>query len=973
MNSKSNRLNFSEILVQFYFLTKPLISHSYIFFIRNDLIRKTNANDLISKYSFVEYFDIPTLVAERLWYVLFNEKDKEASEDLEYISKEKFQSGFERIFPKEDNQRDIIKIIFEMYDFDNNSYINQNDIYVLMNVCQTYISKSGNKDYFKRKIVKSDNFNSQFELEKEILKNSFFSNFNTTSKGISYFDFISLIQFYSSDVFYMLFMYITRVIEGIESLIELEFYIVASNNYKQKENSSYKFTFCDSKFNLKESFLVEVYLKCGYIIDNNEDKEYIDYINSNKNMNFPHFLMKKSKENCNKITLFYLKTINDMRLITEKKHHFLPKVENERENLKKDVYSHKKTKSSISKKEINQNKVKSLYKSVSKPNIIVSNKEIIKDLYTKVPMLSTKTEKIFQKYSKRKEKEIVDIKIKPLLNEEYDKFLYLNLKKEGSKRVYTKNKYNLDDEEENNEEFKKEGKNFEASQRKKISKIVLYKISSQNDNFTPITLVIIRDMIFYYKNKQPKGIISLNNNFIILQNIITIGGINKYFVLSLSFLNNKTTFYFSSFSDYKYIVLEIVKFLAYVNINHILHRLDRENKNFEEIFDDSQDEVEFEKNEKHKTKSNYFENTRSYQLGKESLFDIDTSKASDLLEKYKIIKKIKKKNTFSIENMEKGNNLKQSSIFFLAEKRTSHESNGNISKTINKKGGNKEKLISSKEILNKLEEIKIVQSNKLEYYKENDYKKKNNPTKEGEYYLIKVIYKEKLSTKDILTVRREVEVMYCLNHINNIDKIVSVFENENYIYLIYEYIEGKSIKEYMSDKENKFLDNQIINYIRQIILCVMTFRSIGIIHRNINPENLIISYKLNKPIIYITDFSYARIIGHNQVITFESYGSFGFASSEVLLEKNITFKSETYTLGVIFFLMIKRRLPFFDSSFSKMAFKIIECDFSNTMTSHEKYGQFKDAYSFLKLFINQSPNERISLKIILNHDYLKVD
>ena len=859
MNSLKLKINYSEILVKFYFLTKKNISTSFLHFLSNDLIRKTNKNGLITKAAFLEYFDIPYLISERLWDVLEFEFDFP-----DCVNKERFIIGMERLFMNEDNQRKLLKIIFKIYDFDCNGYISKNDVSIIFDSIFNFNSQTENKTYIKRRIQRSsntDNYLITIVLERQ----------KSLLKPINFDEFLSIVESNCSDLFYSVFLYLSRITEIIETMIYYEFYII---NKKEKNDHALRYTMSDSMFLLKESILIEMIISEKFLISDEELNE--DSSNNN-------------------VSLFYLKTVRDLNIKYNNKHNFLPKLSNKNSvdlnhsivNKEENKKFHKKSLSTIVDFKIHSKQESLEHKKIERESLIST--QLSKDLYTQVPMLSSKTEKIFEKYSKLKNSyDITKNHKRASSNEKYNQFLYLNLFTEG--KLNTK------------------------PDKNDIRNIVIYKIKHNKEDFSPINLFVRNDFILYYKNSKPHGFINLNNCFITLDGDIIIGGNNRYHIFTLTYLNNKMQFYCSSLEDYKYMIIEISKFLNFVNTNFLI---------------------------------SYFENPKESKVDNNETFKgLKVSKASDLLDKYNLLNLEYKKNHVLVFKGEKKHKKLLSSV------------------KINKFDINK-----NESALGTLKEIKKIQSNKLKYLKGIEIK----GPKDSDKFKIKVFNKSQMNNQEFISMRREVSIYYILNNISNFSTINSFFENDHYAYIILEEIDGYTLKEYLERNNNHLKELEIKNFIKQILNLVINLRSHGIIHRDLRPENIFITNKLGKDYLNIINFSIARQIGNNQLITNEPYGTFCFSAPEVILNNNYTFKAENFSLGILFFILIKGRFPFNETTPEKLAIKIIKCDINSIFNQNEKYGQLKDEFYFLSQLLNSNPSSRLSLKLLVNHSYLKYD
>lgn len=77
---------------------------------------------------------MPYLVLERLLLIIDFDTDTEG-----LISKESFLLNFRnKLFVKESQQRNIIKLVFDIYDFDNDGIINRSDLITIFSVVFSY-------------------------------------------------------------------------------------------------------------------------------------------------------------------------------------------------------------------------------------------------------------------------------------------------------------------------------------------------------------------------------------------------------------------------------------------------------------------------------------------------------------------------------------------------------------------------------------------------------------------------------------------------------------------------------------------------------------------------------------------------------------------------------------------------------------------------------------------------------------------
>lgn len=115
--------------------------------------------------------------------------------------------------------------------------------------------------------------------------------------------------------------------------------------------------------------------------------------------------------------------------------------------------------------------------------------------------------------------------------------------------------------------------------------------------------------------------------------------------------------------------------------------------------------------------------------------------------------------------------------------------------------------------------------------------------KTGGVYALKAIDKRKgFNEKSRNNLNRQIEIMYKIRH-PNIVRLFSHFEDDNYCYLLMEYISKCNLYESTMKKKKKCQDIQsVANIMRDLLSAVYYLHNMDppIIHRGIDPENVLI-------------------------------------------------------------------------------------------------------------------------------------
>lgn len=142
---------------------------------------------------------------------------------------------------------------------------------------------------------------------------------------------------------------------------------------------------------------------------------------------------------------------------------------------------------------------------------------------------------------------------------------------------------------------------------------------------------------------------------------------------------------------------------------------------------------------------------------------------------------------------------------------------------------------------------------------------------------------------------------------NNIVDVYDVCLEGDMMYLVMEYIDGVTLKEYL-DKV-KVLDwHEAAFYIKQILKAMSHAHERGIVHRDIKPHNIML---LRDGTIKVTDFGIAKLSKfETQTITDKAIGSVHYISPEQASGDRTDEKTDIYAVGVMLYEMITGTLPF---------------------------------------------------------------
>ena len=168
---------------------------------------------------------------------------------------------------------------------------------------------------------------------------------------------------------------------------------------------------------------------------------------------------------------------------------------------------------------------------------------------------------------------------------------------------------------------------------------------------------------------------------------------------------------------------------------------------------------------------------------------------------------------------------------------------------------------------------------------------------------------------------REAQAVLMLSH-ENIVRSYDVGEDDGVSYIVLEYVEGKTLKEIIKE-EGPLSPKTAVNYACQVLDALSHAHERGIIHRDVKPQNVIITPRGKAK---LTDFGIARdaaattrtFAGTNVI------GSVHYISPEQARGDNATAGSDIYSCAIMLYEMLTGSVPFSGDNSVAVALKHLQ-------------------------------------------------
>lgn len=175
----------------------------------------------------------------------------------------------------------------------------------------------------------------------------------------------------------------------------------------------------------------------------------------------------------------------------------------------------------------------------------------------------------------------------------------------------------------------------------------------------------------------------------------------------------------------------------------------------------------------------------------------------------------------------------------------------------------------------------------------------------GRFVAIKVLRQEFSEDRNFVTkFRIEAQSAAGLEH-PNIVNIYDVGNEDDTYYIVMEYVEGITLKSYIEGK-GQLSFKESVSIAIQVARGIEAAHNKGIIHRDIKPQNIMISTDGK---VKVTDFGIAKAASSN-TISSDVMGSVHYVSPEQARNGFVDLRSDIYSLGIVMYEMVTGRVPF---------------------------------------------------------------
>ena len=180
--------------------------------------------------------------------------------------------------------------------------------------------------------------------------------------------------------------------------------------------------------------------------------------------------------------------------------------------------------------------------------------------------------------------------------------------------------------------------------------------------------------------------------------------------------------------------------------------------------------------------------------------------------------------------------------------------------------------------------------------------------KTGNPIAVKVLKEEFLDNEELVRrFKNESKAISILDH-PNIVKVYDVSVTDKLQYIVMEYVDGITLKEYLRQRGGALTWKEAVYFASQVLSALQHAHSKGIIHRDVKPQNIML---LADGSIKMMDFGIARFSrAQSQTVSDKAIGSVHYISPEQAKGERTDARTDIYSVGVMLYEMLSGKLPF---------------------------------------------------------------
>ncbi|KAF0688082.1 Aste57867_20243 [Aphanomyces stellatus] len=236
----------------------------------------------------------------------------------------------------------------------------------------------------------------------------------------------------------------------------------------------------------------------------------------------------------------------------------------------------------------------------------------------------------------------------------------------------------------------------------------------------------------------------------------------------------------------------------------------------------------------------------------------------------------------------------------------------------------------------------------------------------GKKFAIKCIKKNALSQSDLDALYDEINILKRLDH-PNIMTLYEVYSEEDYYYLVTEFMAGGELFDRIVDK-TFYSEKEARDLVRLLLGAIKYCHDHNVVHRDLKPENLLLTSKDDDASIKLADFGFAK---QESTGLSTACGTPGYVAPEILSGQKYGKSVDIWSIGIITYILLCGYPPFHDENQRKLFASIKGGKY---VFNAPYWDDVSDtAKEFIGTMLRVAPDERFTADQLLAHRWVTGD
>ncbi|XP_020241298.1 serine/threonine-protein kinase ATG1c-like isoform X2 [Asparagus officinalis] len=229
---------------------------------------------------------------------------------------------------------------------------------------------------------------------------------------------------------------------------------------------------------------------------------------------------------------------------------------------------------------------------------------------------------------------------------------------------------------------------------------------------------------------------------------------------------------------------------------------------------------------------------------------------------------------------------------------------------------------------------------------------------------VKEIVMEKLGRKLQESLLSEIVILKKIKH-PNIIALHDIIEAPGRIYLVLEYCRGGDLSMYIQ-RHGSVPEATAKHFMQQLAAGLQVLRENNLIHRDLKPQNLLLSTYDENSVLKIADFGFARSL-QPRGLAETLCGSPLYMAPEIMQLQKYDAKADLWSVGAILYQLVTGRTPFSGMNQIQLLQNIIK---SNELRFPPDNNLSFDCIDLCQKLLRRNPVERLTFEEFFNHQFL---